>query len=122
MATKTTKRISKAKPPKAGGKKTFKTTRTAARQKNLAVKSATENSSIVKRRKKLQNSIAQIPPERLSEVENKVREVLAASPRKEPKSLAGIWAGKGFENIDIEKALKEARDAMLRGTLNKNYE
>jgi hypothetical protein len=121
VATKTTKRISKTKSLKTGTKRTAKTTSKAARQKAVARTLAREDSSIVKRRKKLQQSISQIPPERLSEVENKIREVLTTRPKNEPKSLAGIWAGKGFENIDLEKALKEARDAMLRGTLNKSY-
>ncbi|HEY0769595.1 MAG TPA: hypothetical protein VGD31_04615 [Sphingobacteriaceae bacterium] len=105
-----------AKKKKRLHKSASKTARKAVQPKR-----SPDKNSIAERRKSLQNSISKIPPERLSEVEDKINEILATGPRNEPKSLRGIWAGKGFENIDIEKALKEARDAMLQGTLNKDY-
>ncbi len=64
----------------------------------------------------IMRDLSRMPEERLQEVFSFIKFVLSQgdqtgkTSRKEPKTLAGIWKGKGFENIpDIDKEIANLR-------------
>lgn len=65
-----------------------------------------------------------VPQERLSEIENFIKFILAQNKiqtaKKEPATLAGIWQNKGFENIiDIDKEIRDIRKTLSNDILRK---
>lgn len=69
-----------------------------------------------------------VPQERLNEVDAFIRFIIAQTMpekrkkrKKEPKTLAGIWKNKGFENIaDIDTSIKSARKTLAANILKKH--
>jgi hypothetical protein len=57
--------------------------------------------------------LEEIPADRLVDIEKLIKSILSQSPQKkekEPKTLKGIWAKKGFEKIvDPEGEIRKAR-------------
>jgi hypothetical protein len=73
-------------------------------------------------RNELQNLVERMPAELLTEAKSLLKGLIDKKrPNQvEPKSLKGVWANKGFENIDVEKEIRNARDAMQKQILNKH--
>lgn len=63
------------------------------------------------RRAEIIEDLTSIPDSDLDEIQAYVRGVLSKAnrPPRSRRSLAGIWRGKGFENIDLDAELREAR-------------
>lgn len=59
----------------------------------------------------IMSNLSFVPTEKLEEIDNFIKYILYATnvKQKKPVSVRGIWAGKGFEKIDIEKELKTLR-------------
>jgi len=59
----------------------------------------------------IMSNLAFVPPGKLDEVSSFIDYILYISKvkPKKPVSVRGIWENKGFENIDIEKELKDLR-------------
>ena len=78
------------------------------------------NAEQIKRREIIGN-LTLVPPDKLDEINNFVRYILYKSKAKSkrPISVRGIWQNKGFENIDIEKELKEIRKEIQTNLDNK---
>ncbi len=64
------------------------------------------------RRAEIIQDLASVPDSDLDEIQAYVQTILSKAdrPPRSRRSLAGIWRGKGFENIvDLEAELREAR-------------
>lgn len=61
--------------------------------------------------------VDKLPGKRLQELRSQLKKVLEPNQKK---GLKGIWAGKGFENVDIEKEIRDARDAMQKQILDRH--
>ncbi|MCP5104310.1 MAG: hypothetical protein GY950_13060 [bacterium] len=58
------------------------------------------------------SNLSFVPGNKLDEISRFIEFILFTNkvrPKKKPISVRGIWESKGFENIDIEKELKELR-------------
>ncbi len=79
---------------------------------NLAVKIA-----------EIKRELADIPESRLAEVDRYLKTILKTKKLKktrEPKTLGGIWANKGFEKItSIEKEIQASRKELGAMILHK---
>ncbi len=65
----------------------------------------------------IMNNITLVPAEKLAEIDHFIQLILLNDPalKRRPISVRGIWKNKGFEDLDIEKELKEIRtEAQLR--------
>jgi hypothetical protein len=67
------------------------------------------------------SNLSFVPPEKLDEINNFIQFILNKSKakRKRPISVRGIWQNLGFENIDIEKELKDMRKEIQTHLENK---
>lgn len=67
--------------------------------------------------------LEEVPDERLVEIENLIKSILSQSRQKkdkEPKTLKGIWAKKGFEKIvDLEGEIRKTRIEIQNQLLKK---
>ena len=59
----------------------------------------------------IKKKLTRLPVEKLDEVENFLGFLLSRHEKKgaDVAQMKGIWAGKGFERIDIQKEIKRAR-------------
>lgn len=76
-----------------------------------------------KTRHEVHNLVDKLPGERLQEIKTQLENALNGSrefKQRENKALKGIWAGKGFESIDIEREIRDARDAMQKQILDRH--
>ena len=65
-----------------------------------------------------------VPQKKLGEIESYIRFILSQTNGtkkiEEPKSLSGIWKGKGFEKIfNIENEIRKSRKAIALNLLKK---
>ena len=62
----------------------------------------------------IKKDIALLPEDKLDEVKDFISFVLSRSKEKKKKivHMKGIWKGKGFEKLNINKELKVARKEM----------
>lgn len=117
MKAKVTKRVTKSK--KSGSK-------TLPKAKRLRVSKPLGRSKAVSledTRHEVHNLVDKLPGERLQEIKTQLEKALKRSreiKQRENKGLKGIWAGKGFETIDIEKEIRDARDAMQKQILDRH--
>ncbi|MDQ1354906.1 MAG: hypothetical protein QG657_5215 [Acidobacteriota bacterium] len=63
--------------------------------------------------------LSYLPPERLTEVDTFIKFILSQSkirinnPKREPKTLAGIWKNKGFEKIaNLDEEIRMLRQEL----------
>jgi hypothetical protein len=72
---------------------------------------------------KILKGLEEIPADRLVDIENLIKSILSQSPQKkdkEPKTLKGIWANKGFEKIvDLEGEIRKTREEIQNQLLQK---
>lgn len=117
MKTKVTKRVAKAK--KSGRKRLTK----AKRLRVSKPPAHLQGVSVEKTRHEVHNLVDKLPGERLQEIKTQLENALNGSrefKQRENKALKGIWAGKGFESIDIEREIRDARDAMQKQILDRH--
>ena len=69
----------------------------------------------------IKKDIALLPEDRLYEVKDFISFVLSRNKEKKKKivQMKGIWKGKGFEKLNINKELKVARKEMSESILKK---
>jgi hypothetical protein len=69
----------------------------------------------------IKKDIALLPEDRLDEVKDFISFVLSRNKEKKKKivRMKGIWKGKGFEKLNINKELKVARKEMSESILKK---
>jgi len=62
-----------------------------------------------------------LPENRLDEVKNFVTFILSQNKDKKRKivQMRGIWKGKGFESLDIDKEIKAVRQEMSESILKR---
>lgn len=93
-----------------------------ARKFSGKLKGVFGDASAIKRNKILRD-LEDVPVEKLDEIENFLKNILSQfniKKPKEPKSLKGIWAKKGFEKIiDLEAELLEVRKELDTQLLKK---
>lgn len=68
------------------------------------------------------NKIAQLPEEKISEVDKYLQQILLQFKFEKPKpiNLKGIWKNKGFEKIaDLELEIRKIRIELNESTLKK---
>ncbi len=72
------------------------------------------------------HNLGEVPDEHLDEVNSFVKFILfkykdkKAQKKREPKTLAGIWKGKGFEQIaDLDKEIANIRKELADQILEK---
>lgn len=67
--------------------------------------------------------LGEVPSERLDEIKNFIKSILYQAPskkNKEPRTLKGIWAGKGFEKIlSLEEEIKDTRKEITKRILSR---
>ena len=69
---------------------------------------------------KLHKMLDKLSEDRLESVRNYVNSLIEKDTTPtERTSLKGIWKGSGWENIDFEKELKQARKEMSESILSK---
>jgi hypothetical protein len=68
---------------------------------------------------RINKQLANIPPQKLNEVENVISFLLAQKKTKPKRviKLTGIWEGQGFEKINLKKELKSIRNNLSRTIL-----
>ena len=69
----------------------------------------------------IKKDIALLPEDKLDEVKDFISFVLSSNKEKKKKivKMKGIWKGKGFEKLNINKELKVARKEMSESILKK---
>ena len=69
----------------------------------------------------IKKDIALLPEDKLDEVKDFISFVLSRNKEKKKKivQMKGIWKGKGFEKLNINKELKVARKEMSETILKK---
>lgn len=69
----------------------------------------------------IKKDIALLPEDKLDEVKDFISFVLSRNKEKKKKivQMKGIWKGKGFEKLNINKELKVARKEMAESILKK---
>jgi len=69
----------------------------------------------------IKKDIALLPEDKLDEVKDFISFVLSRNKEKKKKivQMKGIWKGKGFEKLDINKELKVARKEMSESIIKK---
>ena len=69
----------------------------------------------------IKKDLALLPEDKLDEVKDFISFVLSRNKEKKKKivQMKGIWKGKGFEKLNIEKELKVARKEMAESILKK---
>jgi hypothetical protein len=69
----------------------------------------------------IKKDIALLPEDKLDEVKDFISFVLSRNKEKKKKivQMKGIWKGKGFEKLNINKELKVARKEMSESILKK---
>jgi len=69
----------------------------------------------------IKKDIALLPEDKLDEVKDFISFVLSRNKEKKKKivQMKGIWKGKGFEKLNIDKELKVARKEMAESILKK---
>ena len=69
----------------------------------------------------IKKDIALLPEDKLYEVKDFISFVLSRNKEKKKKivQMKGIWKGKGFEKLNIDKELKVARKEMAESILKK---
>ena len=69
----------------------------------------------------IKKDIALLPEDKLDEVKDFISFVLSRNKEKKKKivQMKGIWKGKGFEKLNINKELKVARNEMSESILKK---
>ncbi len=69
----------------------------------------------------IKKDIALLPEDKLDEVKDFISFVLSRNKEKKNKivQMKGIWKGKGFEKLNIDKELKVARKEMAESILKK---
>ncbi len=117
MKTKTSKRA--PKPGSSVNKPLVKLKRVKAKRDIGALQAGIARNT----RAAVHDLVDKLPEDQLPEIKNRLEHVLertSASKSKRTKSLKGIWANKGFENIDLEKEIRAARDAMQKQILDRH--
>jgi len=68
----------------------------------------------------IKKDIALLPEDKLDEVKDFISFVLSRNKEKKKKivQMKGIWKGKGFEKLDLNKELKVARKEMSESIWN----
>ena len=69
----------------------------------------------------IKKDLALLPEDKLDEVKNFISFVLSRNKeeRKKIVQMKGIWKGKGFEKLNLDKELKVARKEMSESILKK---
>jgi hypothetical protein len=69
----------------------------------------------------IKKDLALLPEDKLDEVKDFISFVLSRNKEKKKKivQMKGIWKGKGFEKLNIDKELKVARKEMAESILKK---
>ncbi len=69
----------------------------------------------------IKRKLSQLPGYRLDEVNNFIGFLLSRDKREGRKNIhmKGIWAGKGFEKVDVQKEIKALRKDISKSTLKK---
>ena len=69
----------------------------------------------------INKDLALLPENRLDEVRNFVAFILSQNKDKKRKivQMRGIWKGKGFERLDIDKEIKAVRQEMSESILKR---
>ena len=69
----------------------------------------------------IKKDIALLPEDKLDEVKDFISFVLSRNKEKKKKivQMKGIWKGKGFEKLNLDKELKVARKEMSESILKK---
>jgi len=69
----------------------------------------------------IKKDIALLPEDKLDEVKDFISFVLSRNKEKKKKivQMKGIWKGKGFEKLNINKELKVARKEMSESIIKK---
>jgi len=69
----------------------------------------------------INKDLAILPENRLDEVKNFVTFILSQNKDKKRKvvRMRGIWKGKGFESLDIDKEIKAVRQEMSESILKR---
>ena len=69
----------------------------------------------------IKKDIALLPEDKLDEVKDFISFVLSKNKEKKKNivQMKGIWKGKGFEKLNIDKELKVARKEMAESISNK---
>jgi hypothetical protein len=69
----------------------------------------------------IKKDLALLPEDKLDEVKDFISFVLSRNKEKKKKivQMEGIWKGKGFEKLNIDKELKVARKEMAESILKK---
>ena len=68
----------------------------------------------------IKKDIALLPEDKLDEVKDFISFVLSRNKEKKKKivQMKGIWKGKGFEKLNLDKELKVARKEMAESIWN----
>jgi hypothetical protein len=69
----------------------------------------------------IKRKLSRLPGYRLDEVNNFVGFLLSRDKREGRKNIhmKGIWAGKGFEKVDVQKEIKSLRKDISKSILKK---
>jgi hypothetical protein len=69
----------------------------------------------------IKKDIALLPEDKLDEVKDFISFVLSKNKEKKKNivQMKGIWKGKGFDKLNIDKELKVARKEMVESILKK---
>ena len=63
---------------------------------------------------RIQKTITVLSDDQLSEVEKLLKNIAPPSGAKRTMKLKGIWKGKGFETINVEKEIRGIRKEVLQ--------
>ena len=63
---------------------------------------------------RIQKTITVLSDDQLSEVEKLLKKIVPPSGTKNTMKLKGIWKGKGFETINVEKEIQGLRKEVIQ--------
>ena len=71
----------------------------------------------------IRKKLSRLPEHKLDEVNDFVTFLLSKHEREEKKNvrMKEIWAGKGFEKMDVEKEVKKGRKEISKSISKRNF-
>ena len=70
----------------------------------------------------IKKKLARLPGHKLEEVDDFIGFLLSKDKVKKPKvvQMKDVWAGKGFENLDLHSEIKKSRKELSKSILKRN--
>ncbi|MBW2066116.1 MAG: hypothetical protein JRJ03_14455 [Deltaproteobacteria bacterium] len=71
----------------------------------------------------IKRKLARLPGHKLEEVNDFIGFLLSKDRKEEGRivKMKGVWAGKGFENLDLRREIKKGRQKLSKSILKRSF-